>query len=188
MRFLNALALGTSLALGMGLPAHAATHCTQAEQGRWLNACAWALNEVRIAEHPGERDDNGLFRAQSSLSKEFTDSCYQLLSQPDRVPAEAFELLSDLGWPLLIHDPCTRSEHLQWLAACEQDALALKGQTRADLLVKFSMAGGFSPDFLHNTCADFKIEVNFRLKHEGAESPDDVIESVTPYLGAIEFD
>jgi hypothetical protein len=187
MRFLNALALGTSLALGMGLPAHAATHCTQAEQGRWLNACAWALNEVRIAEHPGERDDNGLFRAQSSLSKEFTDSCYQLLSQPDRVPAEAFELLSDLGWPL-IDDPCTRSEHLQWLAACEQDALALKGQTRADLLVKFSMAGGFSPDFLHNTCADFKIEVNFRLKHEGAESPDDVIESVTPYLGAIEFD
>ena len=195
MRFLKALARGTSLALCIGLPAHAATHCSDTAESRWLYSCASALFEVRRAESPdqkdpGELNTDVLFKPQSSLPAELVDSCYELISQPDRVPSEALKSLSVSGWPLL-YDPCTRSEHLQWLKSCEKDAFELLGHTRAELLVKFHEDAGFSAfaerAFIHRTCYYFKVQVHFLLQHDGAESPADVIDHVAPYVGLYVF-
>ncbi len=195
MRFLKALTRGTSLALCIGLPAHAATQCTDVAQSRWLYSCASALFEVRRAETPDPKDpwefnSDALFTPQSSLPTELVDSCYELISQPDRVPAKALKSLSVSGWPLL-HDPCTRIEHLQRLESCEQDAFELLGHTRADLLVKFHEDGGFSAfddrAFIHRTCFYFKVQVHFLLQHDGVESPTDVIDGVAPYIGLYVF-
>jgi hypothetical protein len=64
----------------------------------------------------------------------------------------------------------------------------LPGRTRADLLATFFKDGGFSEAYVHNRCFNFKVDVQFSLTVEGAESPDDVIEAVSPpYVEAVNF-
>jgi len=48
----------------------------------------------------------------------------------------------------LLTDLCTRDEHLQWLRSCEDEALALPGRTRADLLATFYRDGGFGETYV----------------------------------------
>ena len=199
MRLFKLVAEGTLLVLCFGLPAFGAGRCDEAAQNRWLTTCAWALDDVRRVETPypagpGERTDV-LFKAQSNLSDQFVDFCYRLSAELDRVPQEhGTSLRTSLrfhGWPLP-DDPCTRDAHLRWLRACEGDALALPGLTRAGLLNNFIEDGGLSTyedrTYFHRRCGYLKVDVHFSLTHEQAESPDDVIESGSPYFGCQVFD
>lgn len=200
MRLFKLVAEGTLLALCFNLPAFGASRCDEAAQNRWLTSCAWALYDVRRAEtpyptDPAELNTDALFKAQSSLSDEFVDSCDRLLAELDRVPQEhGTSLRASLrfhGW-LPPDDPCTRDAHLRWLRACEGDALALPGLTRAELLNNFSEDGGLSTyedrTYFHRRCGYLKVDVHFSLTHEQAESPDDAVESASPYVGCFVFD
>jgi hypothetical protein len=191
MRLLKGVTVGILLALCLSLAAHADSKCDESAQNRWLSSCGWALYEVRLAETPQpksilEYNPDALFSAKSNLSEEFVDSCYELLAHPDRVPAKPGAASSYYDWPLP-HDPCTRDEHLLWLRACESDALALPGHTRAELLPKFIQDGGFAPGYLHRRCGYLKVDVVFSLTPGLDESPADLIESVTPYIGCYNF-
>ncbi|HEY2294595.1 MAG TPA: hypothetical protein VGM86_28170 [Thermoanaerobaculia bacterium] len=190
------LVAGTLLALCFSLPAFGASRCDEAAQNRWLTSCAWALDGVRRAEtpyptDPAELNTDALFKAQANFSDEFVDSCYRLSAEPDRVPQEYGTSLRLLGWPPP-GDPCTRDAHLRWLRACEGDALALPGLTRAELLNNFIEDGGLSTyedrTYIHRRCGYLKVEVHFSLTHEQAESPDDAVESASPYVGCAIFD
>jgi hypothetical protein len=198
MRLFKLVAEGTLLALCFSLPAFGASRCDEA-QNRWFTSCAWALDDVRRVEtpyptDPAERTDV-LFKAQSNLSDEFVDSCYRLSAELDRVPQEHGTSLRTSfqfhGWPPP-DDPCTRDAHLRWLRACEGDALALPGLTRAELLKNFIEDGGLSTyedrTYFHRRCVYLKVDVHFSLTHEQAESPDDAVKSASPYVGCIVFD
>ncbi len=189
MRFSKGIQVGILLAICSGLPARGASGCSEMAQNRWLTSCGWALFEVRRAETPPHPKDPQnfsaavLFPAQEDLSDKFVDACYELLAEPDRIPAKAVRSLQAMGWPPLA-DPCTRDEHLQWLRSCENDALALPGLTRTDLLATFHEEGGLSAyserAYVHSRCFNLKVDVHFSLTVEGAESPGDVIETVSP--------
>src|ERR1700681_1632135 len=173
MRFSKGVQVGILLALCSGLPARGASSCSEDAQNVWLTSCGWALFEVRHAETPQPQGPykttgDALFAAKAKLSDEFVDSCYKLVAEPDRLPAKAAVSLR----PLLA-DPCTRDEHLQWLQSCENDALALPGLTRADLLATFYKDGGFSPAYVHSRCSNLKVDVDLSVTVEGAESPGD---------------
>jgi hypothetical protein len=192
MRFSKGIQAGILLALCFGLPAYGADGCSEGAQYGWLSSCGWALLGVRRAERSKPKDagePDVLFQAQAELSSEFVEACSKLVAEPERLPDKPTVPLE----PLLA-DPCTRDEHLQWLQSYEKDALALPGHTRAELLATFYQDGGFSSGFsegtyIHHHCGLLKVDVHFSLTDEGAESPDDVIESVSlPYLDLPIFD
>ncbi|HSS47628.1 MAG TPA: hypothetical protein VLX28_01655 [Thermoanaerobaculia bacterium] len=186
MRFSKGIQIAILLALCSRLPARGAEGCSEGAQYGWLSSCAWTLFEVRRAETPKPKDGwppDVLFRPKDDLSAEFVEACSQLVAEPERLPAKPMMPLK----PLLA-DPCTRDEHLRWLQSCEKDALDLPGRTRADLLATFFRDGGFGETYVHKRCSYLKVNVDFSLTVEGAESPDDVIESVSlPYVEAINF-
>lgn len=185
MRFSKGIQVGILLALCSGLPALAAGSCNEAAQNGWLSSCGRALFEVRSEEHPkGPSEYPGpLFAAQANLAGELADACDKLVAEPERLSAKAAEMLRPLKT-----DPCTRDEHLQWLRACEDDALALPGHTGADLLATFYPDGGFSPAYVHKRCLGLKVDVYFSPPAEGVEPPNDVIEKVSPpYVDALNF-
>jgi hypothetical protein len=168
--------------------------CTESKQNVWLTSCGWALHEVRRAETPHPKDawefnTDVLFKAQADLSDALAEECSELMAEPSRVPAN--KSLWPSGWPPP-GDTCTQDEHLQWLRSCERDALDLIGLTRADLLTKFREEGGLSTyqerTYIHRHCMSLKVRVQFSLTHEEAESPDDVIDSASPYVGCEMFD
>lgn len=191
MRFPKGIQVATLLALCSGLPALGADGCSAGAQYGWLTSCGWALYAVRRAETPKPKDTwppDVLFQPKAELSSELVEACSRLVAEPERLPDKPTAPLE----PLLA-DPCTRDEHLQWLQSCENDALALPGHTRAELLATFSQDGGLSTyseaTFILSRCGLLKVDVHFSLKDEGAESPDDVIEAVSlPYVDAINFD
>jgi hypothetical protein len=192
MRFAKSIQVGILLALCFGLPARGANGCSEGAQYAWLSSCSWALFEIRRTETPQpkgpyESTGNVLFAAEANLSDELVEACYKLVAEPERLPAKPFMSIR----PLLA-DPCTWDEHLQWLQSCENDALALPGQTRADLLARFSQDGGFSSfsdeAFVHRRCGLLKASVSFSLTVAGEESPSDVVETVSVYVDALIFD
>jgi hypothetical protein len=186
MRFSKGIQVGILLTLCFGSPARGADNCSEGAQNAWLSSCGWALLEVRHAETlqpKGPFAGEVLFAAQARLAEEFVDSCYKLVAEPDRLPAKPVVSLR----PLLT-DPCTRDEHRQWLRTCEDEALALPGRTRADLLATFYRDGGFGETYVHKRCSYLKVDVDFSLTVEGAEPPDDVLETVSPpYVDAMNF-
>lgn len=188
MQFSQGIQIAILLALCSGLPARAAEGCNEAAQNAWLSSCDRALFDVRQAETPhpkGPFESPGSvhFAAQANLVGDFVEDCDKLVAEPDRLPAKAAESLR-----LLKADPCTREEHLQWLQTCEDEALALPGHTRAELLATFFKDGGFSAAYVHKRCSYLKVDVDFSLTIEGTESPDDVIEKVSPpYLEAMNY-
>jgi hypothetical protein len=192
MRFPKGIQVAILLALCSGLPALGADGCSAGAQYGWLTSCGWALYAVRRAETPKPKDTwppDVLFQPKDELSAEFVEACSRLVAEPERLPDKPTVPLE----PLLA-DPCTRDEHLQWLQSYENDALALPGHTRAELLATFYQDGGFSGGprdgtYIHNRCGLLKVDVHFSLTDEGAESPDDVIEAVSlPYLDPPIFD
>jgi hypothetical protein len=168
--------------------------CADAEQNAWVRSCAWALDAVERGERPRAQDpwkivDNtdSLFAVPLDLAEQFVAACYDLLAQPDRVPETAAAWLASSGWPPT-RNPCSRDEHQAWLRACEEDAAALPGQTRSELLVRFRTEGGLSTwadrTFLHRRCEYWKVRVHFSLVDEHGESAGDLVQTSSSYIGS----
>src|SRR4051794_5191044 len=182
----------TLLALSLCPQARALDRCSEANQNSWLGSCGVALDVVPQAETPPPSDPwefntDVLFKAEASLSDELVDACYDLQAQPNRIPPRVMHRIWPSGWPSA-QDPCTRAEHLRWLRSCEQDALALKGHTRAELSRTFREEGGLSTyedqTYHHRRCDSLKVKVHFLVSRAETESSDDVVDSVLPYIGS----
>jgi hypothetical protein len=192
MRLTKYVAGLTLLALSLCPQARALDRCSEANQNSWLDSCGWALHAVRQAETPPPSDPweflaDVRFKAEASLSDELVDACSDLQAQPNRIPPKVMHRIWPSGWPPA-QDPCTRAEHLRWLRSCEQDALALTGHTRAELSRNFREEGGLSTyedkTYHHRRCDSLKVKVQFLVSRAENESPDDVVDSVLPYIGA----
>jgi hypothetical protein len=161
-------------------------HCGDAEQDRWLSACAFALPAAARREHPRPSDpwlttSREAFASAAPLADHLVAACEELMREPWRIAARDRQELARSGWPP-IERACTEAQHREWLRACEADAKAIAGRTRRELLAVFDEEGGLSAmderDYFHRRCTALKIHVTFRLVsdgHAGNESPEDVV-------------
>ncbi len=177
-------------------PSAAAEHraCTDQDENAWASQCALATHEARIQELLGGSPDpwallTTSFEADHDLAGSFLAECYDLLDHPTRLPSR-LRLPLQRAYLADARAGCTRREHVKWLRACEEDALALPGSTRADLLRVFQEEGSISSrarrTYIHPRCQNLKVTVTF--KEVGAagplgESADDIVLVAVPFIG-----
>lgn len=210
--------LGLGLTLLAGVPIVAETggsRCTDDDHNDWLAACAMAAREVRRVETVPTRDPWGLnqdvyfdpegdpgverwklssdilFIARDQISTELVAACRSLVADPSRIPSEFLAARWPDGWPPL-QDKCTTDSHVEWLAACEQEARELRGKRRVDVGPVFRPDGGLSTHveqrFWHHRCRFLKVHVRFELVLPGQSSDVDRVESASAYLGSTVID
>lgn len=191
MHSLSAVLGVVPILLALGTPPQDA--CTDAVQSRWLQGCMAAVSSIeRAGGGPADGQSDQVFLAESDLAGSFVKKCEQLLASPEKIPAAARQDAAKSGWPPA-QDGCSAAERVKWLDACVQDARAIvPGSRRSDVLKHFDEEGGLSTvvrrSYLHHRCSMLKIDVTFRLGRGPGESTDDVVRSVSAYIGFATWD
>jgi hypothetical protein len=150
--------------------AEPASRCTDASHQAWLSACFAATGSRNPPDWPLDLPASGYY-PDSDLVRELASDCHARTAQSS----------GSL-------DGCDWQSHVDWLDRCVAELHAVVGSSRSALLKVVKEEGGISTyaqrDYQHRRCFPLKVEVTFSVDASAtAESPDDVVNKVVPYIG-----